>query len=123
MGNNKACRVFGKGTVMIQMFDGWERTLTDVRYISDLKRNLISLGMLGRNGCTFAAKDDFMKVAKGLLVVMNVVRRNGIYTLFGKTVIRDSTVVSNSEENKAKLWHKKLGHISERGLQELSKQK
>lgn len=38
-------------------------------------------------------------------------------------MIGDSSVVSNSEVDKAKLWHKRLGHISERGLQELSKQK
>lgn len=36
-------------------------------------------------------------------------------------MIGDSSVVSAVD--KAKLWHKRVGYISERGLQELSKQK
>lgn len=84
MGNNKACRVLDKGNIKFQMYDGLERTLTDVRYVPNLKRNLISLGMLDKNGYTFTAKDGFIKVTKGSLVVMQGVRRNGIYTIFGK---------------------------------------
>lgn len=66
------------------MFDGLERTLTNVRYVPDLKRNLILLGMLDRNGYKFTANDGFIKVAKGLLIVMKGVRRNSIYALLGK---------------------------------------
>ncbi len=41
----------GIGTICIQMFDGVIHTLTDVRHIPDLKRNLISLGALDSLGC------------------------------------------------------------------------
>ena len=40
----------GVGTVRIRMYDGMERILQEGRYVPDLKRNLISLGMLDQIG-------------------------------------------------------------------------
>ena len=46
MDNNAACKVIGKGTVRIKIYDGIIRTLTNVRHVLDLKNNLNSLGTL-----------------------------------------------------------------------------
>ena len=46
LGNNLACKVAGIGTINIKMFDGVIRNLEQVTYITELKRNLIFLGML-----------------------------------------------------------------------------
>ena len=46
LGNNLACKVTRIGTINIKMFDGVIRNLEQVRYITELKRNLIFLGML-----------------------------------------------------------------------------
>ncbi|CAL9127782.1 unnamed protein product, partial [Musa textilis] len=53
MGNNAACDVIGKGTIRIKMHDGIVRTLTNVRHVPDLKKNLISLGTLEALGCKY----------------------------------------------------------------------
>ncbi len=45
------CNVLGVGTVKIRMHDGVVRTLTGVRHISGLKRNLISLRELNSKDC------------------------------------------------------------------------
>ncbi|CAN1141484.1 Retrovirus-related Pol polyprotein from transposon TNT 1-94 [Linum perenne] len=50
MGDNSSCKVAGIRSVQIKMFDGAVRTLTDVRHIPDLKRNLISLSTLDSKG-------------------------------------------------------------------------
>lgn len=50
MGNNTVCKIAGIGTIKFRLHDGMMRTLSNVRYIPELKRNLISLGMLGENG-------------------------------------------------------------------------
>ncbi|KAH9779747.1 hypothetical protein KPL71_007827 [Citrus sinensis] len=47
LGNNLACKVAVIGTISIRMFDGIERDLKQVRYVPELKRNLISLGSKG----------------------------------------------------------------------------
>ena len=36
------------------MFDGIVRTLTNVKYISELEKNLVSLGYLERSGYSFS---------------------------------------------------------------------
>ena len=52
------------------MFDGIVKTLGSVRHVSALKKNLISLGTLDTNGCSFMAKDGVIKVCKGSMVMM-----------------------------------------------------
>ena len=50
MGNNMSYKVVGIGSIRINMHDGVERTLTNVRHIPDLKKNLIFLGTLRKVG-------------------------------------------------------------------------
>ena len=48
MGNNTTCKLVGVRSVKMRMFDGMVKTLIDVRYVSGLKKNLISLGTLDK---------------------------------------------------------------------------
>ena len=50
MGDDHPCNVEGMGTVHIKMFDGIVRELKEVRYVPQLKRNLISVGALEELG-------------------------------------------------------------------------
>lgn len=42
MGNDAMCKAIGLGTVKVKMIDGIVRILTNVKYVPDLKKNLIS---------------------------------------------------------------------------------
>ncbi|KAK3026865.1 hypothetical protein RJ639_041992 [Escallonia herrerae] len=90
----------GRGTIKIKMFDGIVRTLGDVRYIPDLKKNLISLGTLNSIDCSISIKGGVTKVSKGAMVIMK-----------------------GSSNDNSELWHKRLGHLSEGGMLELHKRK
>lgn len=46
MGDNNSQNVVGVGDIAIRMYDGVVRQLREVRYVPNLKRNLISLGTL-----------------------------------------------------------------------------
>jgi len=46
MRNDAACSTVGIGSINRKMFDGHMRTLKDVRHVSDLRKNLVSLGVL-----------------------------------------------------------------------------
>lgn len=48
LGNNVVCHVKGIGSVRLKMKDGSVKRIHDVRYIPEVKRNLISLGSLER---------------------------------------------------------------------------
>lgn len=41
---------------------------------------------------------------------------NGLYVLFGNTIVKYHAHYIKEQDN-AKLWHLRLGHISDRGLQ------
>eukprot|EP00253_Pinus_taeda_P029664 PITA_29664 len=46
------------------------RTLTSVIHVPELKKNLISLGVLDSDGYKFTGQNEVLKVSKGALVVM-----------------------------------------------------
>jgi hypothetical protein len=52
------------------MFDGVVRTMTEVRHILLICRNLILLSTLDTKGYKYYAGDGVLKVTKGSLVVM-----------------------------------------------------
>ncbi|KAI9186582.1 hypothetical protein LWI28_018815 [Acer negundo] len=122
MGNNVACMLIGIGSVKIKMFDSEIRTLTNVRHIPDLKRNLISLSTLDEAGYSFKGNEGTLKISKGIMAVMKGQRCNGLYSLIGSTITGTSAVGTPLEQDKTKLWHMRLGHVSERGLRELYRQ-
>ena len=123
--DNSPCKIEGIGSIRIKMFDGIIRTLTDVRYIPKMKRNLISMSALDAKGYKYSGGDSVLKVTKGSLVVMkgDLSSTNGLYYLRGATVSGNATPVisKNSDCDAANLWHMRLGHMSELGLAELNK--
>ena len=46
MGDDHPCNIEGMGAVRIKMDDGIVRELKEVRYVPQLKRNLLSVGAL-----------------------------------------------------------------------------
>ena len=46
LGDDHSCKVAGIGNVCMRMFDRIVRTLTNVKHILELKKNLMSLGYL-----------------------------------------------------------------------------
>ena len=57
MGDNHPCIMEGVGTIQIEMFDGMIRELKEVRYVPQLKRNLISVGALESLGLVVSIKE------------------------------------------------------------------
>ncbi|GJR56401.1 hypothetical protein Tco_1406922 [Tanacetum coccineum] len=71
------------------MRDGSSFVLDNVRYVLELRRNLISLGTLEKEGFTVKMQSGKIKVIKGSLVVLSGTRRaNCVYTLDGQVVTR-----------------------------------
>lgn len=61
-----------------------------------------------------------MKIIKGAMVKIKGVLSNGLYIL-GSIVVGYLTVASFHDQQLIKLWHARLGHVSERGLKKLHK--
>jgi hypothetical protein len=120
MGNNSPCDVVGMGTVQIKMFDGVVRTLTEVRHVPSMSRNLISLSTLDTKGYKYYIVDGVSKVTKGSLVVMKGdLKSTNLYVLRDSSFSANAVVAPDSETTK--IWHMRFGHMSALGIVELSK--
>jgi len=56
--------------VCIKMEDGIVRELKEIRYVPQLRRNLISVGALKALGLVVSIRDGVLKMTKGSMVVM-----------------------------------------------------
>ena len=97
--------------------------LIDVRFVPGLKRNLISLGTLDELGFCYKAQKGKLYVYKDDNLILSGTKRNSLYVLDGcyhTTARMDSALVSKFDITE--LWHLRLGHISQRGIQVLDQQ-
>ena len=78
MGDDHPCNVEVIGTVRIKMDDGIVRELKEVRYVPQLKSNLISIGALKALGLVVSIRDGILKMTKGSMVVMKGIRWNNL---------------------------------------------
>lgn len=70
MGNTNSCGVKGIGCVKIKMFNGIVIIVKDVRYVPNLSRNLISIGVFDDSGYEIKTKDGVKRIVKGSMVVI-----------------------------------------------------
>ena len=117
LGDNRVIAVVGGGEVRVRLDDGTER-IFQAWHVPELGRNLISLSALDNQGYKFSGEGGFLKVTKGSMVVMKGKLQGGIYILLGSTVIGTVAVLSSerSYDDATRLWHMRLGHMSEKGM-------
>jgi hypothetical protein len=114
MGNGIRCKIVGVGSIRIRMFDGIVRELMDVRYVPELKSNLISSGVLDSCGYKYTSQGGAVIVSKASLVVMMATKVDNLYKLEGSTeMASEVTDVSSC------LRHKNQGHKRKKELQVL----
>ncbi|GJX10003.1 retrovirus-related pol polyprotein from transposon TNT 1-94 [Tanacetum coccineum] len=123
LGDNTECKIRGIGKVRVQLKDGSSFVLHNVRYIPELKRNLISLGTLEKEGYTIKLQSGKVKVINGFRVILSGIRRdNCVYSLDGHAMAGELNASVEEKDSLAQVWHKRLGHMSKAGLQVLEKQ-
>jgi hypothetical protein len=77
--------------------DGMIRTLTYVRHIPTMSRNLISLSTLDLKGYKYSTSGGVLKVSKGSLIILKGdMKAANLYVLRGDTIIGIVVVVSDA---------------------------
>lgn len=124
LGDNHPVKVKGIGTIRLKMYDSRDYILKDVRYIPELGRNLISTSMFDGLGYETRSLHGVYRILKGSMVIAKGYKdkTNGLFILDSTVVSGHASVVSKTITDKTKLWHQRLGHVSEKGLVELGKQ-
>ncbi|RVX01092.1 Retrovirus-related Pol polyprotein from transposon TNT 1-94 [Vitis vinifera] len=110
-----ALDVVGLGDVRISFPNGSVWLLEKVRHIPDLKRNLISVGQLDDEGHAILFIGGTWKVTKGARVLA---RGKKTGTLYMTSCPRDTITVVDASTDTS-LWHRRLGHMSEKGMKML----
>ncbi|KAH9294173.1 hypothetical protein KI387_040625 [Taxus chinensis] len=119
LGDDEPCNIVGKGSVHVKLQNGNTWVLKNVRHVPSLRRNLISVGKLGDEGCMVIFTTDSWKVTKGSLVVA---RGKKVGTLYLSTVSTDPSSILATTGIDTTLWHHRLGHMSEKGMKILHSQ-
>lgn len=126
MGNNNACKTQGIGSIRLKLHDGTLRDLTEVWYVPNLRKNLISLGTLDSKGFRINIEGGVLKLVVGALVIMKGVKHNNLDFCQGSIVEGGASTVyeklNKVDSNTTKLWHMRLGHAGEKALQSQAKQ-
>ncbi|KAI5338940.1 PREDICTED: Retrovirus-related Pol poly from transposon [Prunus dulcis] len=97
LGDKTSCDVLDMGTVKINTQDGVVRSLSEVRHVPKLRRNLISLGALDREGYSYKAKEGMLLVTRGSVVISRgKIQPNNVYQHLGG-IIASRTENSTNE--------------------------
>jgi GAG-pre-integrase domain len=108
----------GIDDICLQTDMGCRLILKDVRHIPDLRLNLISGDALDKDGFKYYLGGGEWKLSKGSMVVARGKSWNSLYRTHAKVLKNGlNAVQAGSSVN---LWHQRLGHMSEKGLQILA---
>uniref|UniRef100_A0ACD5ZRV2 Uncharacterized protein n=1 Tax=Avena sativa TaxID=4498 RepID=A0ACD5ZRV2_AVESA len=125
VGNDNPCHIVGVGSVKIRTHYGVTRTLSEVKHIPSMARNLISLSTMDVDGYKYADGHRVLKVSKGSLIHMiGDMNSAKLYVLRGSTLPGIAAVVTSNDSDdcgKTHLWQMRLGHMSKQGMAELVK--
>lgn len=113
----------GIGTIDIQAtVNGkkFDRQLTNVLLVPDLKRNLFSVGAVNDKKFSFHAYEKHCEVRdeNGALSATGVRNGNLFHMLFEVKLAVDCNV---AQVNSLKLWHERLGHINVKSIKDTEK--
>ncbi|KAL2237238.1 UNVERIFIED_CONTAM: Retrovirus-related Pol polyprotein from transposon TNT 1-94 [Sesamum indicum] len=112
LGDNKPLKIVGKGDVRIKSTNGSCWTLHDVRHIPGLKRNLILVGQLDSDGFHTKFGDAKWKISRGAMTLARGLKSGTLYMAGGSS----SNIPFAATVSQANLWHNRLGHMSEKGM-------
>lgn len=109
LGDNKEYKIEGTGSNKPIKFDGCIREVKVVRFVLELKRNLILVGTLDSHGCSIKIEGRVIKVIKKAITLMKGNNVNWLYVLNGRTIMGESTILEQNKFLATQLWHHRVG--------------
>jgi len=117
MGNHVTSKIVGIGDIVLLIDTGNKLELKEVRHVLEMCLNLISRGKLDDVGFISHFGTGKWKLAKGNFVISRGSKEGSLYIMQGRICYAEANVATDSKD----VWHRRLGHISEKALQMLAK--
>ncbi|TXG56964.1 hypothetical protein EZV62_018277 [Acer yangbiense] len=122
-GNDTTVPVMGKGKISITLKDGSQNAISDVLFVPNLHKNLLSVGQLSEKGYDIWIHEGICTInsaQKGLIAKVKMSQNR----LFPLLINSDSLPCFSSvmcDENW--LWHMRFGHVNFGSLKQLASRK
>lgn len=114
MGNDGLSKIVGVGDICLVTNLGAKVVLKNVRHVPAIRFNLISVGQLDDEGFCSTFRDSQWKLTKGSLLLARGKKQPSRLYLTQATSSTD--FVNVADVDPTKLWHRRLGHMSEKGM-------
>ena len=118
MGNHVASKIVGIGEVTLMTENGSKLMLKEVRCVPEMRLNLVSTGKLDEAGMINQLGAGRWKLSRGSMIIARGKKEGSLYIMQGKICKWEINVAQDTTKE---LWHKRLGHMSEKGLEFLTK--
>ena len=106
------------GTMHLETSTGCKLVLRNVRLVLDRRLNLLSAGVLDDEGFNSLLGERKWKLLKRRMVVARAQKMRSLYVMQAKVCQEEANMVDNDF---SELWHKRLAHMSLKGMEILSK--
>ena len=119
MAHEGVAKCAGVGQVCLEMSNGSKLILKHVKYVPDIRLNLLSVGKLCDENYDSLFSGDSWKLTKGSMVVGRGSKHSTLYITQAK-IVRDVVHAAEFVDG-TDLWHKRLCHMSEKGMSTLAR--
>ncbi|MCO5582941.1 hypothetical protein L7F22_036844 [Adiantum nelumboides] len=124
--NNVSYPIKGVGKILITISDGSDLCLPDVLYIPGIKKNLLSVSSLAKNGLWVIFEDDRCIVRdreNGYSLITTGTLENGLFVLdrYEKQIQACIAKTKTQAMQDAELWHARFGHVGYGSLMTLQR--
>ena len=122
MGNSATSDIKGQGKVVLKMTFGKELTLTNVLYVPEIRKNLVSGSLLNSHGFRLVFESDKFVLSKSGMYVGKGYMSGGMWKLNVMTIIKSEMNKASSSAyilESSNLWHGRLGHVNYDTLRKL----
>ncbi|KAI3755706.1 hypothetical protein L1987_55512 [Smallanthus sonchifolius] len=123
MGNSATAEVKGEGNVVLKMTSGKELTLSNVLYVPEIRKNLVSGWQLNKFGFKMVIESDKVVLTKNGLYVGKGYALNGMFKLNVMVVngMNNNATSSAYLLESSNVWHGRLGHVNFNSIRHLIK--
>ena len=115
MGNSASGEVKGVGKVLLKMTSGKFLTLTNVLYVPEIRKNLVSGSLLSKNGFRIVFESDKVILSKSGMYVGRGYATNGLFKLNVMALSENNNKNESSSVyliESSFIWHGRLGHVN-----------
>ncbi|MCO5559738.1 hypothetical protein L7F22_013340 [Adiantum nelumboides] len=114
--NNASYSIKGVGKILITISDGSNLCLPDVLYVPGIKKNLLSVSSLAKNGLRVIFEDDRCIVRdqeNGYSLITTGTLENGLFVLdrYEKQIHACIAEIKTQAMQDAELWNARFGHV------------